>query len=321
MKGVVFTLLTFMLFLFLFELVASLARSGSSIITPQEINKRLVNVFSNIVENIPSVVQVNITKNQNNLTISDVLPPTINISSSLQAFQNFINFSTPSDLNISFLNPSMQVVPITGLNPPFQILPFNINYTYPSNNWGKTQQLVYCPNASTCNNFSIHLNYIINQTFQCNPQNASNCTGVNSDGSKEFNWNPQPDNCAGGPPCINFTLSITDNQGHTYSCPNSLPGTVPCPFNSTSLSGNAATLQIAILQSSVCKFKFTLGGNIANAPLLQMRMLDNNNNTCGLVLSNTTFSFNTSSFYVSLPTYLRVLDLNSNTSKTDFIFK
>lgn len=310
-----------MLFLFLFELVASLSHSGASIIIPQEINKRVDNVFSNIAENIPSVVQVSITKNQNNLTISDVLPPTINVSSSLQAFQNFINFSIPDDLNISFLSPSMQPVSITNLNPPFQILPFDVNYTYPSNNWGKTQQLIYCPNASTCSNFSIHLNYIINQTFQCNPQNSSSCTGVNSDGSNEFSWNPQPDNCAGGPPCINFTLSITDNQGHTYSCPNNSVGIVPCPFYATSLSGNAVTLQIAISQSSVCKFKFTLGGNIANAPLLQMRMLDNNNNTCGLVFSNATFSFNTSSFYVSLPTYLRVLDLSSNTSKTDFIFK
>jgi hypothetical protein len=310
-----------MLFLFLFELVLSLSYSSGSTVLPQEVNKRIDNVFFNIAENIPNVVQVSITKNQNNLTISDVLPPTINISSSLQAFQNFLNFSTPQNLQISFLNSLMQTTPLTGLNPPFQILPFNVNYTYPSNNWGKTQQLIYCPNASTCNNFSINLNYIINQTFQCNPQISSSCTGVNSYGSNEFSWSPQPDNCAGGPPCINFTLSITDNQGHTYYCPNSLAGTVPCPFYSTSLSGNAATLQIAILQSSVCKFKFTIGGNIANGPVLQMRMLDNNNATCGLVFSNTTFSFNTSSFYVSLPTYLRVSDLGSNTSKTDFIFK
>jgi hypothetical protein len=144
---------------------------------------------------------------------------------------------------------------------------------------------------------------------------------VNSYGSNEFSWSPQPDNCAGGPPCINFTLSITDNQGHTYACSSNAAGAVPCPFNSTSLSGNAATLQIGILQSSVCKFKFTIGGNIANGPLLQTRMLDNNNNTCGEVFSNTTFTFNTTTFYVSLPTYLRVLDLNSNTSKTDSIFQ
>ncbi len=307
-RAFIFSITVIMLFALLLTVLYASEQIQSPFLQIEQIlsTKKLNYVYNNVDSNIPTILKLSIYQNSNNLTISDVLPNTDNITQNLQGYSSFLNSYYPSQFAQVSFNPALDT-----LNPPITFNPMGINYTYPD--WSKKDLTVYCPSGNGCNYVNtLVLNItLLNDTFVCNPSNSSSCN------SNQFNWSPSPNNCQiGTAGCVGLILQITDKLNETYFCPNNLSGNLNCPYYSFSWdSSNSPKITFPTNESSNCKFRLILGGS----NLFDVSMLDSSNNPCGFISLNTTFSFNSSSYSVNDYSVLSVNDTTSNQSLSGIV--
>ena len=200
--------------------------------TPFLLAEKMTYSWEDVGEDLSSAAGVNVTKVGNSLEVIDELPASRNFSSTLAAYASFVQrFYNSSDVSIAFYSSTGQ--PITDFScfgkkdcsdneVNFHILPFNITYQYPDLN--KKQLDVVCykqaDNGFPACDFSHAraLNISINLTamnFTCDPSVFNNCT------TSSIEWNNDFDKvfgCTSGEGCINYTLTIRDNNSKVYTC-------------------------------------------------------------------------------------------------------
>lgn len=299
-KGFFFSLTVILLFtiLLLMAYTGVYGQSADGELTQIRTMKKLSAAWWDVNDNFPSVLQLSVTRQGQNVTFSDFLPAPTNITQQLIGYEKFVSrkYSTGA-ANASFSPP------LASLNPPLQISPFGINYTYPD--WGKSILTLACPSGSGCDAAQgVVLALSVNYTFSCNPMNASNCTG------SDFKWAPAPGGCTlGASHCVSLTLNITDVQNHTYSCPSS-GSQVGCAYSTFDYStGQKPKLTVNFLESSSCSLQFRLsGGNLFD---LQET---NAGAACGTISSNVTLDLNATPYSLPFTPVLTVRNEAGNQS-------
>ncbi len=198
---------------------------------PALLAEKVVYTWEDIGEDLSSAAGINVTKVENLLEVMDEFPAPDNYSGTLANYASFVQqFYTSSDVSLGFYAANGQA--ITDFScfgkrtcsdnvVQFHILPFNITYQYPDLN--KKQLDVVCYEQAdggfpACDfshvkalNISIRLTAM---NFTCYPSVYNNCTHSNI----EWNSFDKVFGCTSGDGCINYSLTIQDNNSRTYKC-------------------------------------------------------------------------------------------------------
>ncbi len=330
MRGLVFSTLTILLFSLL--LATALFQAASFQNAGLTVAKKVVFTWDDVQEDLLHLTGLNVVKDETNLSIGDVIPPTDPVATSLQAYNTFIqDYYKEKNYEVAILD--ADGTPITNFDcfgkvscpgkVVFTIRQFNITYEYPD--WSKNQLDIVCKSGSSppCNfayvqNFSLKFNFsTIN--FSCYPSVWNNCT------SSDIDWGQYdkvfgPGACTGNEACLlkNYSIMLIDGKNKVYYCPGvygddsgNTKG-VNCPatvFNW--LDSSIATL---VVKASPCwiKMEFGDGGRFR-----LKGTQPNSDSDCSFALSSeVNMTFNTTDFVIDIPAMLRVRDLYYNFSET-----
>ena len=328
MKGFFFTLSIISLAAALI-LAASLSREMRINPVPFLLSEKVSYSWEDISEDLTSATGVNSTQNGNLLDVIVELPSQANATASLNNYISFIRrFYNSTDLSVKFFSPTGEEVTdlscfgkkqCSDNNIQFHIMPFNITYSYPD--WSRKQLDVVCYQSPkdgfpACDfsqtnsiNISINLNRI---NFTCDPSVYNNCT------TSDIQWNSDFDKvfgCTSGVGCINYTLTIMDNNSRVYRC----SGVYGDNSGTTKrVNCGAGTLDWynekeakLTIKASPCHVDFTFGAN----GRFSVEGKDTNNQACDINMTvDANFNFTTSNFWTDFSTEMLVRDELANYS-------
>jgi len=213
MKGIFFTIITFLIFLGMITYITVITNSNiqRSNLTGERISaNRIYYTWKSVSDNMKYVLNVYTTKVNDTAEINDTIPATISIRDFLKLYQQFINqtYRDPT-IDIRFEDSGGNEVDLSTLDPQtlFQIKPMNILYSYPD--FGKNEVFI----RATPNNFSFIKKVDIyiemkNVYFDCDIYAPGDCN----------QWSPDTHvpSCTGIQYCINLNLTFKDaNQTTT----------------------------------------------------------------------------------------------------------
>lgn len=309
-KGFVIMLVTLVLFLILIGMALEMRMARSTVDNERTKTadvKKVLYSFDDIQEDVGNITGLRIVRNGTNLTIYDRLPAEYNVSTSLGAYEEFVeDYYNSPELEITFLDEGGNQMNLSDLPSELLIMPVNISYEYP--NYGKKELRIECNNPPCTNSEigRIDLAYVwSNASFNYDPVPGN---------ESKYNWAP---NALGppcsGPTCINFSLSIRDNMSRTYSCPGPI-----CSYTQFDTTGKS-TLKI---EGNPCWLTVQIGDSSGDI-FVQVRAHQpgNENAPCeGTTIdTQTSFNFTNYNYVLDFPARLRVRDINYNISKEDSI--
>jgi len=210
MKGVYFTIITFVIFLGILVYVNVITGSNmetSRLVTEKISAERIFYTWRAVDDHIEDVLNISVVKDNDTAIINDTLPAIQDVQNFLKLYQRFVNqtYRDPT-IDIRFEDYNGNEIDLSAMDPQtlFIIEPMNIRYNYPD--FGKNRLFV---NADPSNfSFIDSINLYIkmkNVFFDCKPPRP--------DSPKDCEqWTPDntlPD-CSGMKYCLNFDLTFED---------------------------------------------------------------------------------------------------------------
>lgn len=291
---------------------------------------KVVYAWEDISEDLNSATGINATKVDNTLDIMDELPAQRNFTDSINTYVSFVRrFYNSSDLSVGFYSQNGQQLvdfacfgkkQCSDNNIQFHVMPFNMTYTYPD--WNKRQLDVVCYQSAqdgfpACDFSAVRsVNISINLTainFSCNPSVFNDCD------HDDIEWDNDFDDvfgCTSGLGCINYTLSIRDNNSHVYRCQGVYGDNtgnhkrVNC--NEGTLNWHHSKEAKLTIKASPCHVNFEFGKD----GRFRIEGKDQNEqNNCNVnMTTDILFNFNTSSFWTDFSTEMLIRDELANYS-------
>ena len=218
MKGIFFTIITFMIFLGMITYITVITNSNiqmSNLIGERISANRIYYTWRSVSDNMKYALNAYVNKINDTAEINDTLPATSNIVDFLKLYQQFINqtYRDPT-IDIRFEDSAGNEVDLSTLDPKtlFQIKPMNINYGYLS--FGKNEVFI----RSTPSNFSFIKKIDLflkmkNVYFDCD-------TTLSPPSSDDCNkWAPYKSCVPGSLYCLEFNLTFQDVNSIIFNFP------------------------------------------------------------------------------------------------------
>lgn len=273
MKGMFFTIVTFLIFFSVMSYVYIVVNNNieSTKFVAEEISaQRIYYSWKDVSEDINSFLEVSLSKDNNILQINDTLPSIEDIASVLDLYQGFVEqiYEDPT-IDIDFEDLTGSKTNLSDIDPQslFTIEPMNIEYKYPD--FGKNQLFIEVDPT----NFSFieRIDLIIEVPGYFN-----------------ISTSPNPKECP-ATYCLNYSLTVT-NSTHEWVYPYMQ---LDVDFNAwITIDVGAAETAIRINTGDI-----NPGNTVLNLDIIKS---DFNINT------TMDIEFNTSDFYINLPTILNV---------------
>lgn len=210
MKGVFFTMITFVIFISILTYMNVVTESNieRSAITAERISaERIYYTWKAVDDHIEDILNISFFKNNDTAKINDTLPATQDIEDFLKLYQQFINqsYEDPT-IDIRFENYDGDEIDLSTMDPQtlFVIEPMKINYSYPD--FGKNRLFIKTDpsNFSFIDSIKLYIK-MKNVYFDCSPPMP--------DSPKECEkWSPDNTliDCSGVSYCLNFDLTFED---------------------------------------------------------------------------------------------------------------
>jgi len=292
MKGIFFTIITFMIFLGMITYITVITNSNiqRSNLTGERISaNRIYYTWKSVSDNMKHVLNVYVAKLNDSAEINDTLPANKDfLMNFLKLYQQFINqiYRDPT-IDIRFEDSNGNEVDLSTLDPKtlFQIKPMNVNYGYLD--YGKNELFV----KSSTQNFSFikKLDLFIdlkNVFFNCNytvTSGPDRCNKWSPDNSKT--------SCSGIEYCLNLNLTFKDVNGNIFNFPEKY-------FDIGGSKFSKANLDVKNITSSY--FIIIEVGPLNTETVLHINLQNVQTNT------STKIQFNTTDFYINLASILNV---------------
>ena len=303
-KGFILALLTFVLFTILLALAINLRvdrEKVSSWTQDMIVTRKLLYTTDDIAEDVRYALGVRIQRSGSELTIYDHLPANFSLNDSLYGYDKFVRtmYLTP-EMRVQFYDEAGNEVSLNQINPEIIIYPYNLSYGY--EDYGKRQLSVDCPDECT-NSLLKEVNLVFNLT-------DSNFTWDPVPGNESYyQWAPNflYNNTCGWDTCINFSLIVRDSLGRNYTCPGPI-----CGYNQFRTDKKSALS----IQMVPCWMEIIFGNTDSNVFLVRLHEPGNPDKECEADVDlKTALDFPSSEYYLNLPGYVRVTDINYNTSR------
>ena len=269
------------------EQSADLSRMAQSLVS-----EKVAHTWSDIRDDIYKTTNLLVTKENNSATFYDSLPTTQDISNLLHLYGLFVKtyYQTP-DLAINFISPTGQAMDLGNIPPTITILPFNIQYYYPS--WAKRELFISAPvdNISAITQVTMSIN-LSNANIDCRPVNPSSSQDCDS-------VSPYSDCKPGTAHRLYLNLSFSDYLGKYFNLPE----------NCFDLDKHS-TENLNVKNGSGNYFIKVLIGSLPNVVDVQLQNTQIN--------STTSIILNTTDFYINYLSQLQVSAADYNTSRTDW---
>ena len=273
MKGVYFTIITFVIFLGILVYVSVITSSNieTSRLTTEKISaERIFYTWKAVDDHIEDVLNISVAKVNDTAIINDTLPAIQEIQNFLKLYQQFINqtYRDPT-IDIRFEDYNGDEMDLSAMNPQtlFIIEPMNIEYKYP--NYGKKELFV-----------------------EVDPSNFSFIEGIDLliEVSGYFNTSIQPNpKLCPATYCLNFSLEIiNETQTWTY------------PYDQLDIDfSNWITIDIG---TAVTAIRIDTGDIDPGNTVIHIDIIKS-----GFVINtNMEIEFNTTDFYINLASILNV---------------
>ncbi|MFH0830381.1 MAG: hypothetical protein V1887_04460 [Candidatus Aenigmatarchaeota archaeon] len=279
MKGYVFTLTTFLIFMGLisyFSAFVTVAKERTTIVNDQIAAERTWRSWLSVASGVAEMANVSFTKSYGTAEINDTLPAEKNVSGLLDLWQNAIKiYSNDASISNRFQDASGNEVEL-GSNSLTNVMitPVGVNYTWP--NWQKNQSTIRVTAADFANIERIDLNIRTKQTLAL-PVNIWWQPNIS---------NPSDHICTGGTAhCLLLNLTVTDGTNR---------------WNSTGIRLDAdkiTAVEIDLQPGSARMVNVTVGPlpNLLNVKTVS-----------GTAHTNTKIVLNTASFYTNFMARLNV---------------
>lgn len=298
MKGMFFTAITFLIFLAILTYVhASVYNNveASRTVAYKISAQRIYYSWLDVSDDVNTMLNVNLYRNKELLQINDSLPAKENIQDLLDLYQEFINqkYKDPT-IEINFEDIDGNRINLSDMSPDslFTIKPMNIVYSYPD--YGKNELIIESDssNFSFIDNIDVYIK-LKNVEFDCNytHSNASDYCGK---------W--APDNsvssCSGVTNCLTLNLTFEDSNNNIFNYEENY-------FDVDSTS----TSNLAVKNVTANYFIKTQVGPLNTVLHIKLQNV--------MVDSTVNIKFNTTDFYIDLPSILNVT--TPFAKKVDFI--
>ncbi|MEW5955458.1 MAG: hypothetical protein AB1626_02890 [Candidatus Micrarchaeota archaeon] len=322
-KAFVFTITSLLLFTIVFTLALLVAQDDWR--RPLRANmvwKRISYVWDDVNEGIGEVLHLKIIKNEENITVIDVLPPPLDAETALEEYDDFVYevYKVPG-LDINFSVASLATM---GSNLLIYAYNYSTPITYEYGDWGKRVLRIVCGECEDgeedCDEECEHgEGHCDEETANCDAIQAvefSHKVSVpfrydpgDPDNQNKYTWNPAPPSCTPGSlHCLVFKLTVTDSLGRVYRCPWDGPG-VTCPYFTYDWTSNqAGDLKIDLIEPQSCWYDLVLSKDAGDQVVVTVRLWDSHGDTCGQLWSNTTFTMNSTLSEIYYDTNLSVGD-------------
>jgi len=297
MKGILFTITIFIIFGFIVAYFATINTSlieRSRIVADKVAAQRIYYMWKGVADNVISIFNVSIGKNDTMAIFNDTLPALSNIGSMLGWYQDFINQNiVEQTLNITFEDANGNPVILNQTDSKIVIKPMNINYSWPD--YGKNQLFITSTpaNFSYINNVDVYVK-LKNVFFNCDVNKPGDCN----------KWSPdnRVPSCSGIQYCLNLNLTFEDANNVVFNYPDHYFDIGGTKKSTTNLDVKNTTAAYTI---------FIQVGPLASNIVLNIDLKSTQVNTF------TTINFTTSDFYIDFPTKLNVSTAFGK--KVDFI--
>jgi len=197
MKGYVFTITTFLIFLAIiayYSTFTDLAKQRTGIVNEQMAGERIWRAWLSTASGIPSLVNVTYVKTYGIAEINDTLPAAKNVSYLLERWQAFsLQYASDPSMTSRFEDLSGKGIYL-GDNSlsTIRLLPVGVNYTW--NNWNKNQSTIRVSGSDFSNIEHIELNIYVTKSI--------NLTGAI--------WEPSNPSCAGATHCLIINMTVSN---------------------------------------------------------------------------------------------------------------
>lgn len=200
MRGYVFTLTTFLIFLGIiayFNAYVSAARDRTELINEQVASERIWHSWRSAASGMISVTNISVAKWAPDVAeINDTLPAPTSVINLLGRWQEFVRaYYSDSSMTVRFEDDSGNEVDLGGTTPKVSIMPMGLNYSWPD--WSKRESNLVVDGTSLPFIERITLNIRV-------AQEITNDTTIQ--------WTPEQTCGITAPHCLNLTLSITDGN-------------------------------------------------------------------------------------------------------------
>jgi len=305
-RGFVLALLTLVLFMSLLALVVNLRTERGKVSSwTQDMmdTRKLLYTTDDVAEDVRYTFGFRVERTGDQLRIYDRLPANYSVSQALKGYNDFVKtkYITP-DMQADFLDDGGNVMDLDEIAPVIIVYPYNITYQYP--NYGKRELSVDC-GSGDCNNSLLNR---LDLEFNLTDTDFTDAPVPGNESS--FNWAPvnlYNGDCTGDS-CINFSLVIRDRLGQVFTCPGPI-----CNYTQFGL-GSKSKLTI---HAAPCWFSLRLADQDSNIFLVRMHEPGNENQNCSSnVTVITGMTFPSADFYLNLPGFIRVKDVNYNFTRT-----
>jgi|GEM_PF-3090142 len=303
-KGFIFALLTLLLFTTLLALAINLRVDRGKVSSWAQdmiVTRKLLYTTDDIAEDVQFGLGTRVQRSGDTLIIYDHLPANFSLNTSLYGYDRFVKtmYLTP-EMRVQFYDEAGNEISLNQMNPTIIIYPYNITYGY--EDYGKRELSVNC--QEECKN------------------NLLNAVGLNFNlTDSNFTWNPVPGNeshyqwspnflyngTCSWDTCINFSLVVRDSLGRSYTCPGPI-----CNYNQFRTDKKSALS----IQMTPCWLEVIFGNSEDNIFLVRLHEPGNPDKECESDVNlETALDFPSSEYYLNLPGYVRVTDINYNASR------
>lgn len=275
-KGMVFTIVTFLIFAGLFALSSvfiSSEYSKSDSLNAEISSQRVFHYWKTVDENLYNILNISLAKNEKVFEVNDTLPAENDINELLNEFGNFVSqYFSDKTIDIHFEDESGNRISLGGMSPKIVLLPMNVTYGWDS--WGKNELQIESPISSLGYIYAINLTInFVNETIANN----------------SITWSPYKD-CRPNYPCLLLYVYASDGIK-----------TITSTEKTFDLSRDSKT-DLIYCASGNCWLRLRIGswggGDPQNVLKIELQNLN--------ITTSTKIELNTSSFYVNFPAKLFV---------------
>lgn len=275
-KGMLFTLVTFLIFAGLFAMsnvLISSKMSEADDVNAAVSSQRVFHYWMSVNDNMHDIVNISSSKDGKTFSVNDTLPAGSGINSLLGEYGSFVGrYLADSTIDIHFEDESGNKIPLDSISPKITLLPMNITYGW--DGWGKNEMQIMSPVSA------LGYIYSINMTV-----NFMNETIANN----SVTWSPYK-GCRPNYPCLLLYLYVSDGTKSITSSQTAFDLTRGSKSDDISCAGSNCWLRVRVGPWG--------GGDPQNVLKLEMQNLN--------ITTNTKLTLNTTSFYANFPAKLFV---------------
>ncbi len=197
MKGVLYTLMTFLILSVLLAYAASTASAfyeKEKLISEKISAERIFHAWNSVGKNLAGLLNISASKTDYTFKITDTLPSSGDTVSILQNYETFLqNYFSDRIISYRFEDAGGNKISLQNMDSKISIKPWNINYSWP--NFGKNSGMFESDSSG------LKFLKVINMTVFVSP------------GIRDLNsitWSGYKSCAAGADDCLIFNLTVTD---------------------------------------------------------------------------------------------------------------